>query len=74
MMEIRAYKCDVCSREKQQSNHWYIVRIGTAFHIYYWESWREGREGAGDDSIDIKHVCGQECLGKLLQLFLDRKT
>lgn len=69
-METCVYKCDNCGREKQQSNHWFAVRIGEAFHIYHWEFFGEGRD---DDSIPHKHVCGQSCLLALLQPFLDRR-
>lgn len=68
MSQIKVYTCDVCGRQKQQSNHWFKVRIGGALHIYYWNFMREG---ADDDSIEIKHVCGQQCLLRLQQPFLD---
>jgi hypothetical protein len=68
VMEQRVFKCDICQREKQQSNHWYRVRIGNALHLYHWTYFGEGGD---DDSVPTKHVCGRECLGKLMQLFLD---
>lgn len=63
------YKCDICSKPKQIANKWFKVRVGEAFHIYYWDLDSEGSE---DTSIEHKHVCGQQCLLKLLQPFLDR--
>jgi len=75
-MEIKAYKCDACGRERQQANHWFVARIGEAFHIYHWEFFYGECDGEGskDTSIDIKHICGQECLGKMLQPFLDKRS
>jgi hypothetical protein len=70
-MEQRVYKCDVCGRERQQSNHWFVVRFGDAFHVYHWDFFGEGRE---DDSIPHKHICGQECLQRILQPFLDLRS
>lgn len=63
------YRCDICHKSKQQSNKWFKVRMGEAFHIYYWDFSGEGSE---DTSIEYKHVCGQQCLLALLQPFLDR--
>jgi hypothetical protein len=68
-MKTEQYHCDVCARPKLQTNHWYKVRIGEAFHAYHWDF---DREGAMDESLAIKHVCSQECLMKIMQQgFLD---
>ena len=68
MAKTEQFSCDVCGRPKRDVNKWFRVRRGEAFHIYYWDF---DREGALDDSIETLHVCGQECLLKLLQPFLD---
>ena len=67
-MELVTFKCDVCGREKQASNHWWRVRVGNALHIYHWDYFGEGGE---DDSIKHRHICGQECLMKVVQQFMD---
>jgi hypothetical protein len=79
MSELRAYKCDICGREKGDVNHWFVVRVGEAFHVYKWDFWFEnnleplgGKEGVGDTSswVTVKHVCGQDCLMRLQQGWL----
>lgn len=67
LMEIQVYKCDICARQKGSTNHWWRVRAGNAFHIYHWTYFGEGGE---DSSVPTKHICSQECLLRLLQLFL----
>ena len=67
MIENR-YICDQCGAIKGSTNHWWRVRIGQALHIYPWDLKAEGYD---DDSIQIRHVCGQQCLFKLVQLSLD---
>jgi hypothetical protein len=74
-MELCVYKCDICGRERQSSNHWYVVRAGAAFHIYHWDYWADRMgEGSDDLSIPLKHICGQECLQRLLAPFLDSRS
>jgi hypothetical protein len=74
-MELRVYKCDICSREKQSSNHWFVVRLGDACHIYHWEYWQDRiGEGSDDTSLPLKHICGQECLQRLLAPFLAQRS
>jgi hypothetical protein len=74
-MELRIYRCDICHREKGPSNHWFVARVGEAFHIYHWQFWydRTG-EGSDDTIIPLKHLCGQECLQRLLTPFLDMRS
>jgi hypothetical protein len=65
----KQFICDQCGRAKGAVNHWYRIRLGEAFHIYKWES----ALAADDDSIEVRHVCSQECLLKQLQNFLNQK-
>lgn len=57
--------CDVCGKEKEATNHWFMVNITSgkgwilpSFHVFLWD--RSLNEN------DFKHVCGQGCLVKLL--------
>jgi hypothetical protein len=68
MTELRIYRCDVCGIEKKESNHWWRVRAGNALHIYHWNYFGEGGD---DDSVPTKHICGSECLHKIVQNFID---
>ncbi len=62
-MESTVYSCDGCGVPKKESNHWYFVRLGSAFHIYRWGSFIEG---GSDGSVLIRHFCGHACVQKKL--------
>lgn len=66
-MKQEQYACDMCGRQKQQSNHWFRVRVGNALHIYHWKYFGEGGD---DDSILTAHICGEECMQLLVSKFL----
>jgi hypothetical protein len=67
-------KCDVCRQVKGEANKWLLVeempsRTVTGpirLSIYFW-----------DDTLatmpDIRMVCGESCLMKILQPFLDKR-
>ncbi len=67
-MKKEQYTCDVCGRAKGEVNHWWRARVGNALHIYHWEYFGEGGD---DESVPTKHICGHECLNKLVAAFLD---
>jgi hypothetical protein len=64
-------KCDVCRVVKGESNHWLLVQVMTwpfpEFRIVYWD------EDLSKDNF-IKIVCGEQCLQRLLQPFLDARS
>lgn len=62
----QAISCDICGRDKQQTNHWFVVsEHGAELRISGWHS--QARMSA-----KAKHLCGQTCLHKLVDDFMAR--
>jgi hypothetical protein len=62
----QAISCDICGRDKQQTNHWFVVyEHGAELRIGGWSSQARLRTSA-------KHLCGQTCLHKLVDDFMAR--
>lgn len=60
----QAISCDICGRDMQQSNHWFVAcEKGTELRVSVWTP--RGRLHGG-----AKHLCGQTCLHKLMDEFL----
>jgi len=62
-MKIETFQCDVCNKLKKATNHWYCVfRCDTYVSIF-----------AFDERIEnAKHVCGKECLMKVISEDVDK--
>lgn len=62
----QAISCDICGAEKRQTNHWFIA----------WEHDGElrvsGWNARGRLRANSKHLCGQACLHKLADDFMER--
>ena len=64
-MRSTAYSCDVCPAVRQQSNHWWLVRVNASgFHLSAWDDNEASCE-------DVRHVCGFECATKLLGRYME---
>ena len=62
----QAISCDICGRDKQQTNHWFVVNEhGAELRISGWNSQTRM-------SPKAKHLCGQTCLHKLVDDFMAR--
>ena len=62
----QAISCDICGRDKQQTNHWFVAyEHGAELRISGWHS--QARMSA-----KAKHLCGQTCLHKLVDDFMAR--
>lgn len=62
----QAISCDICGRDKQQTNHWFVVyEHGAELRISGWSSHAR-------NSAKSKHLCGQTCLHKLVDDFMAR--
>jgi hypothetical protein len=62
----QAISCDICGRDKQQTNHWFVAyEHGTELRIGGWSSQARLRTSS-------KHLCGQTCLHKLVDDFMAR--
>jgi hypothetical protein len=62
----QAISCDICGRDKQQTNHWFVAyEHGAELRIAGWSSQARLRTSA-------KHLCGQTCLHKLVEDYMAR--
>jgi hypothetical protein len=73
-MEKTVISCNVCSRMKQEANHWFVAitpkdasekRRGIAFGP------SEVVIDEEDDSLILEDICGQECLHKRLSRWIE---
>ena len=62
----QAISCDICGRDKQQTNHWFVAyEHGLELRISGWNS-------QARTSTKAKHLCGQTCMHKLVDDFMAR--
>jgi len=62
----QAISCDICGAEKRQTNHWFIASEQAGeLRVSGWNARVRMRAGA-------KHLCGQTCLHKLADDFMER--
>lgn len=63
-MRVETVKCDVCGRQKQETNHWYQMLIRQdEMAIYCFGKVPETRE-------DVIDLCGSECVQRKVNEFL----
>ena len=59
----QAISCDICATEKRQTNHWFVAyEQAGELRVSGWDSRHRQRP-------DSKHLCGQNCLHKLVDEF-----
>lgn len=62
----QAISCDICGREKQLTNHWFVAcNKGGELRLSGWSSRNRLR-------AEARHLCGQTCLHKLVDEFITR--
>ena len=62
----QAISCDICGAEKKQTNHWFVAyEQAGELRVGGWNSRNRLRTGS-------KHLCGQACLHKLADEFMER--
>lgn len=67
MAKVESYKCDVCGKQKGDVNHWFVVVSATSFlAIRPWP--KEPNDAMTFDGT--AHLCGAECVQKMVSQFL----
>jgi hypothetical protein len=72
------FNCDVCGKQKGNVDHWWLVWIEPyrpheqaaerqLLKIYPWEN-------MSAHDADVKHLCGQACLQKLVERWLNSES
>jgi hypothetical protein len=67
-MQYPNYCCDVCGKDKGETNHWFAVWAinEMEFRVLPWQ------EAVEASSLEkCQHICGEECLHKRLSQWLD---
>ncbi len=60
----QAISCDICGSEKQQTNHWFVAyEHNGELRLTGWASPKTHR-------ANMKHLCGQKCVHRLLDEFM----
>lgn len=59
------YKCDECNREKQETNHWYLVQVKTFLELFHWNEFE-----LMVDDIGMRHLCSEECVMKTVSKWM----
>jgi hypothetical protein len=69
------YKCDVCGKQKGESNHWWLRQRNLAdLHVFVLLPW----DAAAPDIVDVagvavyEHICSESCAIKSLSQYMAR--
>ncbi len=57
------YICDICGAERKETNHWFAANVGRTLVLRQWEDKQKGNA----------HICGQECVHKMLDKWMSEK-
>ena len=66
-VKLVVVKCDICKREKEAVNHWYMGNVTVehglpqSVEILSWKDY---------SADDYDHLCGRECAQKYVEKFL----
>jgi hypothetical protein len=61
MAKVEVYRCDECGAEKKETNHWFV--ISNAVGLFRIQTWNP-------DAVS-GHICGEQCVHKVLQKWLE---
>ncbi len=67
MSREEIYRCDVCKKQRGETNHWFLGRFETEAGMYI-TSWDAG---APDDD-DVFHLCGEGCVLRKTSEFVQK--
>ena len=69
-MRTNAVICDVCTRQKQETNHWLVAIVRPFYEGIIFEP-ADAVEDPHRDDVIYEDICGQECAHKRLSVWLD---
>jgi endogenous inhibitor of DNA gyrase (YacG/DUF329 family) len=57
MAKVETFKCDQCGKQKQETNHWFVITPGltAALILRTWNT-------ADITAHGVRHLCGQQCV------------
>ncbi len=72
MSREEIYRCDVCKKQRGETNHWFLVEFqnvsgerGASIRIFAWN------DQSADD--DVFHLCGEGCVQRKVSEFIAKK-
>ena len=69
-MRSNAVICDVCKRQKQETNHWLVAIVRPLYEGILFEP-AESVDEPRRDNVIYQDICGQQCAHKRLSAWLD---
>jgi hypothetical protein len=72
-MEFAGIKCDVCKREKQETNHWLVAITHPALQGLIFQQ-ADLVETPRSTEARYEDICGQACAHKRFSAWLDDAT
>ena len=69
-MDVATKACDVCGRQKQETNHWLVAVTKAGFEGIIFQP-AESVEEPRNPLFTYEDICGQECAHKRLSRCLD---
>ena len=69
-MDVATKACDVCGRQKQETNHWLVAVMKDGFEGIIFQP-AEATEEPRNPRVIYEDICGQECAHKRLSRWLD---
>jgi hypothetical protein len=68
MAVTEQYSCDICGKQKQQTNHWLLAFIADyTISVRTWDSVKT------ENLREFKHLCGQECVLKFVNKWMNNE-
>jgi len=68
MAVTEQYSCDICGKQKQHTNHWLLASMdNAALTVRTWESVQVSNKR------EFKHLCGQECVLKFVNKWMNNE-
>ncbi len=64
------YICDICGAKRKEANHWFSARLGYARGTPSSVTFQRWEDSDEHDS----HLCGQECVHKMLDKWMSEPT
>jgi hypothetical protein len=69
-MDVSTVACNVCGRQKQETNHWLVAIVRDGFEGILFQP-AEACSDPRNPDFKYEDICGQECSHKRLSRWLD---
>lgn len=70
MTDVATVACNICERQKQEVNHWFVAIVRPEFEGILFQP-AEATGEPRNPLLTYEDICGQECAHKRLSRWLD---